>query len=168
MNQDTSQSGKKSKSRFLYWVIGTFVSGFLISVGTETGRTIYNKAWNSIIPEVVREYVLKNSIFEYDIRLYNFSDLESRTIIAVMSDEFPKFQNVELVRSNNVEKVYSYRSMAKLHKMDEWIFILLRDMGFFIPDDVSIEVEGMQIRILKNRDTPDRKISNDERSRYGD
>ena len=101
----------------------------------------------------------------YNITLKHFDKIESASIAGVMADEFPCYNSHELLSGSEVIRKYSYNSRAKLHKMEEWLMILLRDMGF-AEGEYAMEISGNDIVISKLVPTPDRPRSADETSRF--
>ena len=85
----------------------------------------------------------------YLVTLRNFSDGEALTILGVMSEEFPGFRSVELVRKSPGRRTYEYLTTATAAKLDEWLGILLRDMGFDTDGEVAVTVDGAEIVIEK-------------------
>ena len=101
----------------------------------------------------------------YTVTLRHFNKSEMLTIIGVMADEFPGYKVHELMSSAAVVRKYDYRTTAKAHKMEEWLLILLRDMGFK-DKEFTIQMSGTNIRIDKLTPTPARPISPDEKARF--
>ena len=60
---------------------------------------------------------------------------------------------------------YEYHTTDKALKLEEWLFILLTDMGFDAEREVLVQVDGTSIKIDKLTPTPRRPRSADKRRR---
>ena len=101
----------------------------------------------------------------YTVTLRYFEDPEALTIIGVMTDEFPGYESVELMKKSSTVRRYYYLTTAKATKLEEWLYILLRDMGFDAKREFMVHVQGTEIIVdkLVPIPTPDRPASPDER-----
>ena len=102
----------------------------------------------------------------YTVTLRKFHDHEALTLIGVMADEFPGYESLELMRKGATIRHYNYLTTAKAYKLEEWLYILLRDMGFDPKRDVLVQVQGTEIVVDKLIPTPDRPVSPDEQKRF--
>ena len=102
----------------------------------------------------------------YTLTLRYFEDREALTIVGVMAEEFPGYENHDLIGKSPTVRRYNYLSTAKSAKIEEWLFILLRDMGFDAKSDVLIQVQGTEITVDKLIPTPNRPESPDEAKRF--
>ena len=83
----------------------------------------------------------------YTITLRNFSRIDTLAFIGVMVEEFPGYQNHDLISLDSSEAQYLYETSASRAKLLEWINILLNDMSLdegdimitFQANDVTIE-----------------------------
>lgn len=101
----------------------------------------------------------------YNITLRRFDRVEASTIASVMADEFPCYHSHSLKSGGEVVRKYAYQTRAQVHKLEEWLAILLADMGFKSRDYV-MEISGNSIDLSKIQPTPDRPRSSDEDSRF--
>ena len=102
----------------------------------------------------------------YTLTLRNFSNREALTIAGVMADEFPGFRSIDLIEKSPTDRIYDYRTTAKAFKLDEWLEILLRDMGFDSTQEVLIQIRGTDILVDNLYATPERPESKDESKRF--
>lgn len=102
----------------------------------------------------------------YTVTLRYFDDREALTIIRVMTDEFPGYESVDLMRKTPTVRRYNYLTTAKATKLEEWLYILLRDMGFDAKREFLVQVQGTEIIVDKLIPTPDRPPSADETKRF--
>jgi hypothetical protein len=103
----------------------------------------------------------------YTVRFEYFEQREVVTIVGVMAEEFPGARNVDkVVDRGSALKVYAYQTTASAAKLEEWLSILLDDMGFDIDDDILFRLDGVNITLTKIVPTPDRRPSVDERRRF--
>ena len=100
-----------------------------------------------------------------NVTFRHFDKIESASIIDVMADEFPCYHSHDLMSGSEVVKKYAYQTRAKMHKIEEWMFILLRDMGFK-NEDYAIQINGNDIVVSKLIPTPERPRSDDEKKRF--
>ena len=91
----------------------------------------------------------------YAVTLRYFETREALAIVRVMADEFPGYREHEMLRSTARMRQYSYVTTAKAHKLEEWLVILLRDMGFEVDKNVKIVIEGSEIAVEKVALVPD-------------
>ena len=109
--------------------------------------------------------VEQGMVTPYTFTLRHFNKSEALTIIGVMADEFPGYIVHDLMSSAAVVRKYDYRTTAKAHKLEEWLMILLRDMGFK-DKEFTMQISGTKIRIDKLIPTPARPVSPDEKARF--
>ena len=102
----------------------------------------------------------------YTVTLRYFEDREALTIVGVMADEFPGYETHDLINKSPTVRRYNYLTTAKAYKLEEWLYILLRDMGFDATSDVLIQVQGTEVMVDKLIPTPDRPESPDETQRF--
>ena len=103
----------------------------------------------------------------YTVRFEYFEQTEVVTIVGVMATEFPGARTVDkVVDRGSALKVYSYQTTASAAKLEEWVSILLHDMGFDVDNDILFRLDGVNITISKIVPTEDRRQSVDERRRF--
>ena len=102
----------------------------------------------------------------YTLTLRYFEDREALTILRVMTEEFPGYESVELMKKTPTVRRYSYLTTAKATKLEEWLYILLRDMGFDATREFLVQVQGTDIIVDKLVPTPNRPASPDEQKRF--
>ena len=102
----------------------------------------------------------------YTVTLRYFDDREALTIIGVMADEFPGYETHDLINKSATVRRYEYLTTAKAMKLEEWLFILLRDMGFDETREILVHVQGTDITVDKLIPTPHRPASPDEKKRF--
>ena len=102
----------------------------------------------------------------YTVTLRYFEDREALTVVGVMADEFPGYETHDLINKSPTVRRYNYLTTAKSYKLEEWLYILLRDMGFDTTSDVLIQVQGTEVMVDKLIPTPDRPESPDETQRF--
>lgn len=84
------------------------------------------------------------SIFTVELR--QFATDEARAITRVMDEEFPCRIAIDLMTgSNTAVRRYKYVTVAKRDKIEEWIHILLRDMGYDTDGPVRISLHSGNI-----------------------
>ena len=83
-----------------------------------------------------------------------------------MTHEFPGFESVELTKKSSTVRRYSYLTSTKATKLEEWLYILLRDMGFDAKREFLVQVQGTEIIVDKLIPAPDRPASPDETKRF--
>lgn len=128
-------------------------SGTAVTGGSATGGGAHTGAGHGLMTP-------------YTIMLRYFDDGEALTIVGVMAEEFPGYETHDLIGKSPTVRRYNYLSTAKAFKLEEWLFILLRDMGFDAKSDVLIQVQGTEITVDKLIPTPDRPESPDEAKRF--
>lgn len=101
----------------------------------------------------------------FTVTLRHFSRTEALTIIGIMADEFPDYVSHDALMVAEAVRKYDYRTRQKAHKLEEWLYILLRDMGF-AERDYLVRIAGTDIQVEKLVPTPDRPVSDDERNRF--
>ena len=101
----------------------------------------------------------------FTVTLRHFSRTEALTIIGIMADEFPDYVSHEALMVTAAVRQYDYRTRQKAHKLEEWLYILLRDMGF-AERDYLVRIAGTDIHVEKLVPTPDRPVSDDEKKRF--
>ena len=102
----------------------------------------------------------------YTLVLRYFEDREALTIVGVMAEEFPGYEAHDLITKSPTVRRYNYLSTAKTAKLEEWLYILLRDMGFDARSDFTILIQGTEVSVEKLIPTPDRAESPDESRRF--
>lgn len=85
------------------------------------------------------------------VELRQFTIDEARAITNVMDTEFPCRIAIDLLTgSNNSVRRYKYVTVAKRDKIEEWMHILLRDMGYDTNGPVRISLNsGNVLRVDK-------------------
>ena len=102
----------------------------------------------------------------YTLTLRYFEDREALTIIGVMAEEFPGYEAHDFISKSPTIRRYTYLSTAKAAKLEEWLYILLRDMGFDARSDFVVLIQGTEITVDKLIPTPNRPESPDESRRF--
>ena len=102
----------------------------------------------------------------YTVTLRHFAPSEAMNIIDVMAREFPGYRSHTLMSSDTATRRYSYVTSAQPHKMEEWLTILLGDMGLNPDTDVNIAIEGVEITMEKLNPTSGRPRSPDGNVRF--
>jgi len=102
----------------------------------------------------------------YTVTLRRFENGEALTIMGVMAEEFPGYHSHNLLKKSSGFRRYDYRTAAKAFKMEEWLYILMKDMGFEDDKNLEISISGTEIIIDKLVPTPARPISDDEKRRF--
>ena len=85
----------------------------------------------------------------YTITLRNFSRIATLAFIGVMVEEFPGYQNHDLISLDSSEAQYLYETSASRAKLIEWINILLNDMSLD-EGDITITFSGNDLTIEKS------------------
>ncbi len=114
----------------------------------------------------VPSYAESNIPTAYTFNMKYFDTREALAIIGVMADEFPGYKSHDLLSKGSVNRAYEYVSIAKATKLEEWLAILLIDMGFDIDRVIEIQIQGNTINIIKLNATPERERSEDETKRF--
>ncbi|WP_420548280.1 hypothetical protein [Curvivirga sp.] len=136
---------------------------YLHTDGSASGSSVSGgSSGNGSIPS----YAESNIPNAYTINLKYFDTREALSIIGVMSDEFPGYKGHELLSKGSVNRSYEYMTIAKSSKLEEWITILLIDMGFDIDRHIEIMIQGNEITVNKLNATPERARSEDETKRF--
>lgn len=81
----------------------------------------------------------------YTITMKRLSTSESIGIINTMAGEFPGYVSHDLLDKNPAVRRYSYTTSAKTAKLEEWMNILLGDMGMKPGRDVQVMMNGTSI-----------------------
>ena len=102
----------------------------------------------------------------YTVTLRHFDTREGLSVIGVMADEFPGYISHNLITKQAVLRRYEYVTKAKPYKLEEWLNILLIDMGFDVDNQINISVENGQIIIDKIVPVTNRPRSEDEEIRF--
>ena len=102
----------------------------------------------------------------YTVTLRYFGNREAIAIVGVMADEFPGYRSHELLGKSAAVRRYGYVTTAKAAKLEEWLHILLADMGFDPERETLVQIDGTDIRIDKLVPTPRRPDSPDEKRRF--
>ena len=130
------------------------------TVGNTT--SVGSNAGNGSVPSYAESNIPNN----YTVNLKYFDTRESLSIIGVMADEFPGYKSHELLSKGSVNRSYEYVSIAKSTKLEEWLSILLIDMGYDIDRHIEIIIQGNDILVTKLNATPERARSEDETKRF--
>ncbi|MBL6929459.1 MAG: hypothetical protein ISR44_09840 [Rhodospirillales bacterium] len=85
----------------------------------------------------------------YSIVMSNFTTREYLEIKNVMENEFPCFITTRNPYGDTSKRVYGYVSNASASKIEEWINILLIDMGLDPDSQVKVLVAGTEIMLDK-------------------
>lgn len=88
-------------------------------------------------------------ISTYTLTFRHFNTAEVMSIIGVMSEEFPEYSSHDLITKRPGVRRYSYTSGARPAKIEEWMTILLMDMGFDPDRDFEMILRGNEIMIEK-------------------
>ena len=110
-----------------------------------------------------RDYGISTS---YMVTLKDFARKEALTIIGVMADEFPGYRSHTALDLQPAIRKYEYVTLAKPHKLDEWLTILLDDMNFDVENDVEFAVDSNSVTITSLNRVSDRPRSEDEKARF--
>ena len=102
----------------------------------------------------------------FTLTLRYFDDREALTIVGVMAEEFPGYEDHNLINKSAALRRYEYVTTAKAVKLEEWLYILLRDMGFDEKKEILVQVQGTEIMVDKLIPTPGRPVSPDEEKRF--
>ncbi|WP_259783098.1 hypothetical protein [Aestuariispira ectoiniformans] len=102
----------------------------------------------------------------YTLEMNAFDTREALTIVSVMAEEFPGYVSHDLLEKGSVVRKYEYLSRAPAVKLDEWLTILLTDMGFDMDRQISLQVSNGRIILDKIVNTDERPRSEDETARY--
>ena len=85
----------------------------------------------------------------YTITLRNFNRTATMAFIGVMVEEFPGYQNHDLISLDSSEAQYLYETSASRAKLLEWINILLNDMSLD-EGDITITFRANDLTIEKS------------------
>lgn len=85
----------------------------------------------------------------FAIVMSNFTTREYLEIKNVMESEFPCFITTRNPTGDTSKRVYGYVSRASASKIEEWINILLMDMGLDPDSQVKVLVSGTEINLDK-------------------
>ena len=88
----------------------------------------------------------------YTITLRNFGRVDTLAFIGVMVEEFPGYQNHDLISLDSSEAQYLYETSASRAKLMEWINILLNDMSLD-EGDITITFKANDLTIEKGVST---------------
>ena len=102
----------------------------------------------------------------FTLTLRYFDDREALTIVGVMAEEFPGYEDHNLINKSAALRRYEYLTTAKAVKLEEWLYILLRDMGFDEKKEILVQVQDTEIMVDKLIPTPGRPVSTDEEKRF--
>lgn len=83
----------------------------------------------------------------YTLTMKRLSTSESIGLINTMAGEFPGYVSHDLMDKNPAVRRYSYTTSAKIAKLEEWLNILLGDMGMKPGRDVQVLMNGTDIII---------------------
>jgi hypothetical protein len=94
----------------------------------------------------------------YTLSLCHFSSAQALQIVSVMAEEFPGYEDHELLRRTADLRKYSYVTTAPSHKIEHWLSLLLLDMGLDLDEEIELVVRDGSIGIEKIYETgKDRK-----------
>ena len=85
----------------------------------------------------------------YAVTFKSFARREALSVIGAMADEFPGYREHTLARSEPGLRRYVYVTAANPGKLEEWLAILLGDMGFKVDQNVIITIQGNEIVLQK-------------------
>ena len=102
----------------------------------------------------------------YTVTLRYFTNHEALAIMGTMAEEFPGYREHDLISKSVTIRHYEYLTTAKAFKLEEWLAILLRDMGFDVERETLIQVQDTMVIVDKLLPTPSRPESGDERRRF--
>jgi len=85
----------------------------------------------------------------YAVVMRNFTTREYLEIKNVMENEFPCFVTTRNPSGDTTKRIYGYVSRASASKIEEWLNILLMDMGLNPDSQVKMVVSGTEIMIDK-------------------
>ena len=83
----------------------------------------------------------------YSVILRHFGDRDSHAIMRVMADEFPGYRSHDLIDKTAETRRYEYRTTAKAFKLEEWLYVLLRDYGFDVEREILIRVQPGDVQV---------------------
>ena len=66
-----------------------------------------------------------------------------------MREDFPGYLSHNLISKAADVRRYEYTTTAKAFKLEEWLYGLLRDLGFDTGRDTLVEVQGIRITVDK-------------------
>ena len=127
-------------------VTAVVIMGFLVSCATEPAP----------FPER-RSDGGHGMVTPYTLTMRGFTDREAFTILAAMAEEFPGYRSHDLIRRSGSVRTYAYVTTAKSYKLEEWLYIQLRNMGFDPDRDISFRGQGVRITIEKLVPSPSRE-----------
>ena len=102
----------------------------------------------------------------YTLTLRYFGNHEALAIVGVMAEEFPGYRSHEMINKSAAVRRYRYLTTATAAKLEEWLYILLRDMRFNVDRQIAIQIQGTEILVDKLVPTPSRPESSDEQKRF--
>jgi hypothetical protein len=105
-------------------------------------------------------------VSRYTLTFRYFEDREALTIVGVMAEEFPGYRAHDFVNKSPTVRRYRYQTSAKRTKLEEWLYILLNDMGFDTNTEVQVTIQGTEILVDKLNPTTGRPESPDESKRF--
>jgi hypothetical protein len=99
----------------------------------------------------------RNMTTSYTLSFKRFSSAEVNDLLSVMTNtgatsaesEFPCFVRYDLLNKQAAVQSYEYVSTATTAKLDQWISIILSDMGLSPDSDVVLRVGGASIDMEK-------------------
>jgi hypothetical protein len=100
-----------------------------------------------------------------NITMRHFDNMTASSITNVMAKEFPCYKSHQLLNSGSAVRAYAYTTQATTFKIEEWLIILLRDMGFN-DRDFAIEINGINITLTNLVPDTGRPRSEDEKGRF--
>ncbi len=99
----------------------------------------------------------RNMTTSYTLRFKRFTSAEVNDLLSVMTNtgstsaqsEFPCFVRYDLLNKQAAVQNYEYVSTATTAKLDQWISVILSDMGLSPDSDVVLRVGGASIDMEK-------------------
>lgn len=149
-------------------VVGTKAREIAMNLGDVLGKKLAylspsNNSGGSVAGSSNNGYGM---VTTYTVTLSHFDTREGLSIIGVMADEFPGYISHNLMTKQSALRRYEYVTKAKPYKLEEWLNILLMDMGFDVDKQINIGVENGQIVVDKIIPVTDRPRSDDENNRF--
>ena len=85
----------------------------------------------------------------YTLTFRYFEVREVLSILGVVMDEFPGSRSLEAIYRAHPVRRYRYVTSAGAEKLEEWLYILLGDMGLDVDREVLVEVDGLEVTLEK-------------------
>ncbi len=130
------------------------ISGVIADHAPEIGSTIGTvlaeklNSQRSPIAGSQGSHISNNSSgMTYSIRFVRFSSEEISNSMRIMSSEFPGYLSHNLLKKEPAMVSYEYVTTASSAKLDEWISILLKDLGMPPGKVVFVNLNGAEFRL---------------------